>query len=48
MTPESIPGLLIHDELRSLLHLGELEGPVHHGPVYEHHELFLTDLSRAA
>jgi hypothetical protein len=48
MTPESIPGLLINAELRSLLHLGDLDVPLHYGPVYEHHELFLTDLSHAA
>ena len=44
MTPESIPGLSIPEEelqLPALL-------PYHDGPVYEHHEVLLTDLADAA
>jgi hypothetical protein len=48
MTPESIPGLLINDVLRSLFHLGDIDGALHHGPPHERHELFLTDLRYAA
>ena len=48
MTPQSIPDLQIKGQLEALLHLGDLASPLHHGPAYEHHEVFLTDLPRAA
>ena len=48
MTPESIPGLLIRDELELLFHPADIEDALHHGPAYQHHEPFLTDLPEAA
>jgi hypothetical protein len=45
MTPESIPGRLIPEELEE-----ELSETLvyHHGPAYLEHEVFLTDLPEAA
>ena len=51
MTPESIPGTLVPhglDLFRPLVHPHDLADPVHHGPAYQHHEPFLTNLPEAA
>ena len=52
MTPESIPGKLVPDGFDDLFgplaDLPDIDGPMHHGPAYRHHELLLTDLSEAA
>jgi hypothetical protein len=44
MTPESIPGLLLTDELEALLRSDEYP----ERPIYLDHEVLLTDLRNAA
>ena len=45
MSPESIPGLLIPEGLEAELSRSLV---YHEGPVYLAHEVFLTDVRRAA
>ena len=45
MTPESIPGQLVPEGLEAELSRSLV---YHEGPVYLEHEVFLTDLHKAA